>query len=412
MSILPNQVTIEEADVIFVTDLPRAALADLPRFAMYAGECAYLELSMAVLSLADDIPATPYLRYGSTAAQRWARNLEMYDRLFANDHAVLICHRAGAHAFGMLLTMAWRPNKTLLDYDIIDIHDAESGYSEIEAYFPSMSGESMLGAVARHSNHGFGASQPLRDLLSDYTPYTTLLPTGFPPDLFAPLPRQDSSDSVKLVWLGPVNSVEEAKEPLLAIECLSHLPEEIQSRFALHLIGHGALWDEIQKHIEPTNFSIQFHQRPGDAELAALLSQMSAGLCLPANTPEVLARDARDVIALLMAGLPVCTLKQAEAGRLVRDNETGFVAEGIDAFRDAVQTLISSARLRRKLGAEAARRAHVDFGYGIPNSRLGNIIMDTIQDGYRYDWWITPDSRPNIFREPPRLPESRKRRRA
>ncbi len=398
-------------EAVVVTDLPAADLSADLRHAMYMAVFRDLGLPVTVISMADAI-APEVASYGDPVRDQWARNLALYDRLHGHRDALILCRGLGTFAFGVILTFAYRGNRIILDYDGRDLGGAEQGFDRLAARLPSFAGESLLATVASASAACVAASKPLDDAVRPLAGGSALLwPTTVPGTATA-APYSAAGGRIRVGWSGRIDSVEDARELLVALDCVAHLPDRLRDRVSVLISGSGALWPRVHELIAANqNITIERSDRGSVDGFLDWLGNLDLLLLPWPDDAGGATRDAGEAIAALAASVPVCATAVGELARLFASDAAVRLAPSVDALAECVAEALESGTLRtgaRATAAEIAQR----FPTG-PDSALGRLVHEvaagegppyrnadlskSLRDGRR-DAWIQADHMPDLFR--------------
>jgi glycosyltransferase involved in cell wall biosynthesis len=114
-----------------------------------------------------------------------------------------------------------------------------------------------------------------------------------------------------------------------------------------------------------------WHSATGLADMAAF----DIGLVPLDDTPFEQAKFPFKLLQYLALGVPAISARVGIATSVIRHGENGLLADSPDAWRDALETLIADARLRRTLAA--AGRETVEASYTL--ERVGPLLVDGLR---------------------------------
>ena len=180
-------------------------------------------------------------------------------------------------------------------------------------------------------------------------------------DLFGTLtPKPEERDYGRPVF-GRVSRADPGKWSVIALESLLYVREVVPNFVFLVIGGTDEARDFVARHDLGRNVRF-LPPVASDADLAAFFNSLSFSTH---------ANDTGESFGLVIAeamaaGLPVIThpcpgLKDNAQLELVRDAETGLIAEGAEAYARAIARLLRDPELCRSLGAAGQERARKLF---------------------------------------------------
>jgi glycosyltransferase involved in cell wall biosynthesis len=176
----------------------------------------------------------------------------------------------------------------------------------------------------------------------------------FAPDRAAPVDQLDDG-LVHILFLGRLTR---QKDPLLMVAVADRL-RRIDERFQLHVVGYGALEDDVRREIAQRQLE-RFVRLEGPTDRPAgwyaacdLLLLTSRFEGIPYVAFEAMAMEV-PVVAPALPG--IAEVVDEDCGRLVEPRDR------VDAYAHALAELMEDAGARRRLGEEGRRRVTQSYG--------------------------------------------------
>jgi glycosyltransferase involved in cell wall biosynthesis len=193
-----------------------------------------------------------------------------------------------------------------------------------------------------------------------------VIPTGLDIGRFRPKSDYETAYPLRLVWIGSRSTLKQLKSFRPVFEALGRAMPEITLRVIAdaELNAHGLTVENV-----PWTF---------DAE-ARLLAESDIGLAPLPDTAQARGKCGFKVVQYMAAGLPVVTSPVGVNADYVEDGRTGFWAETVEEWVEAVRSLAGDAALRAQMGRAARRRAETEFDFAV----LAPLVCDLIEESLR-----------------------------
>lgn len=151
---------------------------------------------------------------------------------------------------------------------------------------------------------------------------------------------------------------------------LPRLLERSKLRLPLVVLGEGSLADQLRQDFDRHGLDVLFRGYLDYPEMLSILNQAEF-LLFPSVWAEPLGRV---LIEAAMMGKPAIAFASPGGHHdIIRDGESGILAESEDAFSDAVSALGNDGELRRKMG-ETARKVYEETFQ--PDIIISNLLKE------------------------------------
>lgn len=181
---------------------------------------------------------------------------------------------------------------------------------------------------------------PNREFAERYCPQTVTITGPIDTERYHPPAGKPPGDTIVLGWIGSPSTTGYLR---LIEPALTELARRGRS-IALHLIG-AAPYDLNGVTVLQFPWSL-------DGELAAL-STFDVGVMPLTNDPWSRGKGGYKILQYMAMGIPTVASPVGVNAEIVQDGVTGFLAADVDAWVRALETLVTSAALRQRMGAAA-----------------------------------------------------------
>jgi glycosyltransferase involved in cell wall biosynthesis len=175
-----------------------------------------------------------------------------------------------------------------------------------------------------------------------------VIPTCVDPRSY-PVARHDQpSSQLELVWIGSASTLQGMEQSRPIWEKVAEALPELRLR---------VICDRFPERFPLPIVPIAWHEQSEARELAA----GHIGVSWLPDDPWSRGKCGLKVLQYQAAGLPVVANAVGSHREMVRDGETGLLADTPQEWVDAILRLAGDARLRQKLGLAARRRVETDY---------------------------------------------------
>lgn len=220
-----------------------------------------------------------------------------------------------------------------------------------------------------------GAADTLRSAYQLDPERIRVIPRGVPDRLFTPADdarRATACAELELDpgrrWVAYVGALSPEKDPLLAVDALAELPEDV----GLVIAGGGPLENEVTSRCEPYGARARIL---GVCNSVATVYDAADALVLPSRTEGIPGA----AIEAGLSGLPVATFDVGGTSSVVLDRRTGRVID--ERTPRALAAAIDDVLLHRdELGAAARRHCAEDFSMRSVGAAWESVLAEVTDD--------------------------------
>ncbi|UKJ78122.1 glycosyltransferase [Azospirillum brasilense] len=376
----------KEADVIFVAQDGFALAPARVRCYSFAKLLRQKGIAAEVLSFVDHLGA----KFGGGPVaqipeeEKLRLNLQAFDILAENPHAVLYVQKAGYHVLSCCMAAARHGNKIIFDYDDYDVDT--SPYWRLEPWFPSLRPDVLLSSMTARADACVVSSTKLLELVGRNRPNTHLVHTVADLEDFNPshrhLPRQRFGDRVNILWCGDVWGSLVLRDIFFAIDAFALIPPDVRAGACFHLIGFGRAWPELKRRVAqryPDIDNIVFHERIAPERFSEVLAEMDIGVLPYADTMFNACKSPTKMFEYLLAKVAVCATPVGEVVHCLEDGVSVLLADHLEGFSVNLGRLIADHGLRTRVIEAAYERGVRDLSLQGIGDRLVGIVRPLMQ---------------------------------
>lgn len=187
-------------------------------------------------------------------------------------------------------------------------------------------------------------------------------------DLAAYTVAPATDDGPRVGWIGTPQTWQELARPIHGT--LSPVLDRMVARFravgaSLHAETHGNLevipWSEASE--------------------VALIQGMDIGVMPLPDTPWARGKCGYKLIQYMACGLPVVASPVGVNKDIVEHGVNGFLAETDAQWREAIETLLSNADLRRRMGAAGRKKVEKSYSLQVWGPRVAQMLRQVADEG-------------------------------
>lgn len=385
-----NAARLAAADVIFVTqDGDRQASARV-RCYNFASALQAEGLRAEVLSFYDHLGASDQGGPVSSIPEeeKLRLNLDAYRLLAGNPRAVLYLQKTTYPTLAVVLAAARNGNRVILDYDDYEV-DA-SPFRRLEPWIPGLEAGRWLAEIAGQADVCVAASHKIIDLLTPFNPNVRLVHTVADQTTFHPRgrdrPRRRLGDFVNIGYSGDFWGDIPMKDVLFALDAFAMVPQVARRQARFHVIGFGRAWETLKSRIRERFADINeivLHEFVPPAEMPDVLREMDIGVLPYSDNEFNAAKSPTKMFEYLLAQVTVLATSVGEAIHCVSHEKTALIADGMEAYSDAMRRLIVDQDLRRCLAENACAEAMERYSLQSAGRCLAALVRDVAGRGSR-----------------------------
>ncbi len=285
---------------------------------------------------------------------------------------VFILQRVNYHAAAPLFAAFLKRNRVVFDCDDWNIRENPVYHF---GFYPSSKMEYVTRKVAKHAQACIAASKFLETYLKEFNSKGWYLPTGVDTDLFHPQNKHDNS-KVTFSWIGTAYHEEMGANVRFLLDCFSEVADQY-SHVALNLAGEGRYFEAIQKEIAGHKHQGKIESRPwiSPDKIPEYLSTVDVGLLpLIQDTKFNRAKSPTKLFEYMSMAKPSIASDIGEAGIILRDQETGFLAKNKSQFISAMCRLAENPDLRQAMGKKAREDVERSYSLQVLGQQLADFL--------------------------------------
>jgi len=344
-----------------------------------ARELARHGIKTDVISFADHLGAKCGEREREMSLWRkLALNGKVFDILSKEKKdAIFFIQRLNYHALAPILVSFLKRNPVIFDCDDWNIRENPVYHL---GFYPSSKMEWLTRKTAARARVCIAASRFLEDYLKQYNPRTHYLPTGVDTDFFKPREARRTSEVV-FSWIGTAYHPEMGDNLRFLLACFSKVADR-NANVRMSFAGEGKYFEQIKEAVRTHQHAdkIAMHPWIPPEKIPEYLDQTDVGLLpLIQDTKFNRAKSPTKLFEYMsMAKATVCSAR-GEALHIIRDGETGFLAEGYEAFISRMCFLAENEVFRKKMGKAARREVEERYSLRILGEKLAGILNEVLR---------------------------------
>jgi len=205
------------------------------------------------------------------------------------------------------------------------------------------------------------------------------VPTGIDPQRFRPGDRAQARARLGLppdkVLVGIVATLRSWKGHRFLIEAMTELPEGV----ALVIVGDGPQRAALEALVDQHALRSRVRFAGNQHDVVPWLQAFDV-FALPSYANEGVPQA---LIQAMLVGLPSVTTHAGSISELALDGETALVVppQQVAPLRDAIQRLLESAELRKRLGEAARRHCETGFSYEVMLDKMERVYREASTRG-------------------------------
>jgi glycosyltransferase involved in cell wall biosynthesis len=193
-----------------------------------------------------------------------------------------------------------------------------------------------------------------------------VVPTGLDTGRYEPKREYATGEPLRLVWIGSRSTLKQLATFRAALEAIGRaMPEAL-----LRVIADAPL--------EVSGLTVENVAWASQTE-AHLLAESDIGIAPLPDTLYARGKCGFKVLQYMAAGLPVVASPVGVNADYVEDGRTGFRAERVEEWVEAVRRLGADAALRERMGRAGRERVRREFDFAV----LGPRVCDLIEEALR-----------------------------
>jgi glycosyltransferase involved in cell wall biosynthesis len=382
---------IRRADVIFIAADGYTLAPSRIRAYTFAKACRERGMNAEVLSFFDHLGAPGQ----GSAAYRMDEQTKLRlaalgaDILKLNSTATFYMQKVSYHSLSVAIASGANGNPVVLDYDDFDFHT--HFLPRLSRFLPGVGPFIATAEMAKKSELCVCSSHRLIEIMKQFNENCEFIPTGTDLSVFDVALRDQiqtdrrTDDPVELIWLGDLWGLQIVSDVMMAVDAFATLPASIRDLARLTIIGFGDCWGEF-KELVATKYghlaNLVMRERIKPDEAPALLAGCDIGLLPLADNPFNHCKSPTKMFEYMAMKVAVLGTPVGEVERIIRDGESGMLAQDIAGYMRRMGTLILDADLRRSITERAYDEVLKSYHLGPMGDRLVELLTQ-VRDGPR-----------------------------
>jgi glycosyltransferase involved in cell wall biosynthesis len=196
---------------------------------------------------------------------------------------------------------------------------------------------------------------------------------------FAPTDNDNPTHASSLMPHGSYWLFAGKLEPNKGAELLVPALATAKTAWPTYVLGDGKLGESLALAAEAAGVGLMFNPwLPNDETLRQMAG--ASGLLFPSAWPEPLSRVLLEASAL---GLPIAAMNTGGTPDIIRDGETGLLADDLPAFAAAIARLEADPDLRAHLGHAAQEHARATFSKEVVVPQVEQVYREAMMSDER-----------------------------
>ena len=380
---------IRRADVIFIAADGYTLAPSRVRAYSFAKACRDRGLNAEVVSFHDHLGAPGQ---GSSAYrmddQTKLRLIALgADVLKLNPTAIFYMQKVSYHSLAVAIASSANGNPIVLDYDDFDFN--ANSLPMLSKLLPGVSQIGMTAELLKHAELCVCSSFGLMDMVKPFNSKCEFIPTGTDLSVFdvALRDRADrpADDPVNMIWLGDLWDPQILKDVMMTVEAFAALPVTIRDLARLTVVGFGDYWIDFQEEVR-ARFgdlaNLVMRERMAPDEIPALMARSDIGLLPLADNNFSQCKSPTKMFEYMAMKVAVLGAPVGEVARIIRDGESGMLAQDVPGYMRRMGKLILDTDLRRSITERAYAEVLAGYHLGPMGDKLVELLVP-VRDGPR-----------------------------
>ena len=294
------------------------------------------------------------------------------DLLKREKDSIFVIQRLNYHTLAPFLVSLLKRHKFIFDCDDWNIRENPVYYFGL---FPSSKMEYLTRKIARYSTACIAASGFLENYLQEFNDRIYYIPTGVDTEAFKPNGYKDNSRII-FSWIGTVYHGEMLENIKFVLDCFSILAEKYNNIF-LNITGEGRFFKEINDYVVNLRYrdGIALNDWISPDKIPEHLSTIDIGLLpLIKETKFNKAKSPTKLFEYMAMAKPTVSSNIGEASCIIKDGESGLLADTKEEFISKMESLVNDPVLRRSMGDKARGTIEKNYSLNVLGERLYEIL--------------------------------------
>jgi glycosyltransferase involved in cell wall biosynthesis len=373
---------IRRADVIFVAADGYTLAPSRVRAYSFAKACRDRGWNAEVVSFHDHLGAPGQ---GSSAYrmddQTKLRLIALgADVLKLNPTAIFYMQKVSYHSLAVAIASSANGNPIVLDYDDFDFN--ANSLPMLSHFLPGVSQIGMTAELIKHAHLCVCSSYGLMDMVRPFNPKCEFIPTGTDLSVFDVGLRdradRPAGDPVNMIWLGDLWDPQILKDVMVTVDAFAALPASIRDLARLTVVGFGDFWIDFQERIRSCYShipNIVMVERMAPADVPALMARSDIGLLPLADNNFSQCKSPTKMFEYMAMKVAVLGAPIGEVARIVKDGESGMLADDVSGYMRRMGALILDGDLRRSITERAYAEVLAGYHLGPMGDKLVELLL-------------------------------------
>jgi glycosyltransferase involved in cell wall biosynthesis len=225
-----------------------------------------------------------------------------------------------------------------------------------------------LAPVIEAADTVFCGNAYLQDYAAKYNHNTQIVPTVLDTTVYLPAECPKTNEQPSIGWIGTPATWESYMEPMMPL--LSDVAAHHNARVTSVGAGRAAT-------AHPSLDLLPW----SEAAEVSQLQNMDIGVMPLDDTPWSHGKCGYKLIQFMACGLPVIASPVGVNASIVEHGVNGFLAESPNEWREALNTLLGDADLRRRMGGAGRKRVEEQYSLSVWGPKVAQMLLEAAQRG-------------------------------
>ncbi len=346
----------------------------------FAKELAKRGFNTEVLSFKDHLAPekTEVQMYGLRDREKIKLSIKAFIKLLKKRKTVFVLQKLHYHSAIPYLFKRMKLNPFIFDLDDWDEYCLALFNHQFlnKLFFKSNSYKDIVFNMAKSAPFTIAASHKLQEILSKANPNTYLVPTVVDVEKF-PYYERPLKEPVNFLWTGIIWGETVYKSMVSLVKAFSIAYNSFKN-IQLTIIGGGQLMDKFKKYTYSNypNLPVKFIGWVDPNKMPEYIKQADVGLLplfpIPEDVLWAQCKSPTKLYEFMASGMANISSNIGEAIYLLKDYETGFLANSIEDFAEKILILAKNYNLRKQLGFNASKFIRENYSLQV----IGNILEE------------------------------------
>jgi glycosyltransferase involved in cell wall biosynthesis len=181
-----------------------------------------------------------------------------------------------------------------------------------------------------------------------------------------------------MIWLGDLWDPQILKDVMVTVDAFAALPASIRDLARLTVVGFGDFWIDFQERIRSCYShipNIVMVERMAPADVPALMARSDIGLLPLADNNFSQCKSPTKMFEYMAMKVAVLGAPIGEVARIVKDGESGMLADDVSGYMRRMGALILDGDLRRSITERAYAEVLAGYHLGPMGDKLVELLL-------------------------------------